>query len=285
MTGGSSAPRDKAADDGERSDRADLHEIDALDVGGCGAEYLERGDAVALDREIGGDAVAHPDAGDDKRSEPDQREELPHALEEAVGARRGAVAVLERPAGGGMAFLERFAHGMGIGAGSGADTVLALEEAAGLDEAGAAQAVHGDQCDWPEREAFADAVGLVGDDVGDGEGRAAVAQLAAAPDAQPLGQRFADDDAVGRERTIRAGAQGERAVERIEAVHALELGQHGRDGSERHPPAPWRACGSSRSTYRARAIPASRRCWLRAGSSRLRCRRQEWLVRAARSRR
>src|SRR3546814_554731 len=96
----------QSAADRDRCNRARLKQVDALDIRRGGPKHLQRRDPVALQGEIGGNAVADADPGDDQRGQPDQREELAHSLEEPVGARRGAVAVLELPARRGVAPLQ-----------------------------------------------------------------------------------------------------------------------------------------------------------------------------------
>src|SRR3546814_7309163 len=63
----------------------------------------------------------------------------------------------------------------------------------------------------------------------------AIAQPVARPDAQPVGQRNADQDLVGRQRrAIAAVAQRERAIQRIGGVDPFQLGEHGERRSEEH---------------------------------------------------
>src|SRR3546814_13468929 len=61
--------------------------------------YLERGQARPLAGKIARDAIADPDPGDHQRREPDEREELPHALDEAPRPRRAVAPVVDVPAG------------------------------------------------------------------------------------------------------------------------------------------------------------------------------------------
>src|SRR3546814_15352262 len=56
----------------------------------------------------------------------------------------------------------------------------------------------------------------------------AIAKPDSRPDAQPVGQRNADQDLVGRQRrAIAAVAQRERAIQRIGGVDPFQLGEHG----------------------------------------------------------
>src|SRR3546814_2652924 len=61
--------------------------------------YLERGQARPLAGKIARDAIADPDPGDHQRRQPDEREELPHALDEAPRPRRAVATVVDVPAG------------------------------------------------------------------------------------------------------------------------------------------------------------------------------------------
>src|SRR3546814_20394399 len=67
----------------------------ALPISCRRTQYLQRRNAIALDGEIGGDAVADADPGNGQRGQPDQRQELAHAFEKAAGSRRGAVTTLD----------------------------------------------------------------------------------------------------------------------------------------------------------------------------------------------
>src|SRR3546814_8145180 len=67
----------------------------ALPISCRRTQYLQRRNAIALDGEIGGDAVADADPGNGQRGQPDQRQELAHAFEKAAGSRRGAVTILD----------------------------------------------------------------------------------------------------------------------------------------------------------------------------------------------
>src|SRR3546814_20523528 len=88
----------QSAADRDRCNRARLKQVDALDIRRGGPKHLQRRDPVALQGEIGGNAVADAAPGADQRGQPAPRAELAHSLAEPVGARRGAVAVLELPA-------------------------------------------------------------------------------------------------------------------------------------------------------------------------------------------
>jgi hypothetical protein len=99
---------------GERR-RADLQRVDAGDVAAGRAEDLERGHARPARLEVRGDAAADADPGDDQRGEADEREELAHPRDEALGAGRGAVAGADVEPGVGEALLEAASTAFGIG--------------------------------------------------------------------------------------------------------------------------------------------------------------------------
>ena len=178
-------------------DNADLHGIDAGNVRRSGAEYLECRNAGPLAPEIGSDAVADPDPGDDQCGQPDQREKLTHPFEKAEGAGRCAIAVLELESGGRELFFQRVGRGCRIDAWREAQAIFALIEAARLDQSGAPQPFDRGDRHRAQGEAFADPVRFVDNDVADREQSFAIAQRIAGSDLQPVCQCLADDDIIG----------------------------------------------------------------------------------------
>ena len=174
--GGEDCADGQPRDDGCARDGGDLHQIDAHDVAARCPEDFQCGNGAALGAEIGGDAVGDADAGDDQRGEADQREELAHTLDEAVGRWRGAISALHLYA----AVLVGAGQGFGavgqIGGTGDADAIFAGVEAAGLEQAGAADAIDAGQRDGAEGEALANPVRLGADDPGDAEAGGAEAQ-------------------------------------------------------------------------------------------------------------
>ena len=76
---------------------ADLKQIDARDIEGCRAQYLQRRDAPAPQREIRCNAVVHAYSRHRERRQPDKREKLSHAPQEAAGAGRRILPVVDVP--------------------------------------------------------------------------------------------------------------------------------------------------------------------------------------------
>src|SRR3546814_8245457 len=108
----------------------------ALPISCRRTQYLQRRNAIALDGEIGGDAVADADPGNGQRGQPDQRQELAHAFEKAAGSRRGAVTLLDfepRRRKGAFQGLARCAD---LRARCDPNAVFAFIKTAGLDQRG-----------------------------------------------------------------------------------------------------------------------------------------------------
>ena len=213
---------------GQPRNHPDLEQIDALDIGRSRPQHLEGRQRTALDRQIGRDAIADADPGNHQRGEADQRQELAHILDEAVGARRCPLTVLIFPALLDIALLQPLAQRLRIRPGGQAQPIFGAVEAARLDQPGAVQPVHRHDRHRPQGKALAHPVRLVGDDGGHGEIGRAIAQRVTDADRHPLGQGRADQDAVGGQRRIAALLQRQRAIERIGIVHTLQLGQQRR---------------------------------------------------------
>jgi hypothetical protein len=124
-----------------------LEEVDAPDVAGRGTEHFQGCDAVALPPQVGADAVTDADAGNDQGSEPDQRQELAHAFEEAARTWRRAIAVAKFPACAWEAVAKPIYHGLRRDPFRQSQPILAGEEAARLDKAGAVESVERDDRD------------------------------------------------------------------------------------------------------------------------------------------
>src|SRR3546814_4944315 len=108
-------------------------------------------------------------SSDLQRGEPDERQELPHPLDEAPRARRAIAAVGDVPARVGEFGGQRLADRFGICAAGQAEAIFAFIEAAGLDQPRRRQVGKADDRNGAEREAFAQTVVLFCDDAVDKE--------------------------------------------------------------------------------------------------------------------
>ena len=127
----------EAGGDRASRDHGDLQEIEDRDVAVGGPKDLEGSDGPSPRREIARNAIAHAYAGDHQGGQTDQAQELPHSLEEAAGARRGATVVANLPASLSVGALERFRQLVRPAEVvlRQPDPVLGLEETARLDQA------------------------------------------------------------------------------------------------------------------------------------------------------
>ena len=208
--------------DAHRGDHEDLHQIDGEDEAARGAEALEGGDDAALAVEIGAHGIGDTDAADHQRGQADQRQELREALDVCGERRRGVGARAYAPAGlresGGRLFPDS-GDGSLAGAGRQLHLVAELDQAARLDEAGGAQAVHRYQQAGREAEAVGGGIRLGDDARPQFEGGAAdadaVSQRHAEPVEQQLRRRRAED-------AVRFGEQFRRGQRRVDLQRAIE---------------------------------------------------------------
>ncbi len=231
---------DQAGKNRHRGNRQDLQAIDAQHRRAVGAEDFQRRQPRTFARQIARNAIADADPGNDQRGEADQRQELPHALDKTPRSGRAVAAIGDVPACTREFGGERLADRFGIGAGGQADAIFAFEQAAGLDQLGRGQVGDTDDRDGAEREAFAQPVGLLGDDAVDQERFFAELHSFADLQVEPRGEILADPDAArGRRSAARAIFQPHRTIERIGSIDRLQFGQErvtrGRIGHRAHP--------------------------------------------------
>ena len=202
---------------------AKICSVDACDIAAARAKDLERGDALAASIEIGGDAAADADSGNDQRGEPDQRQEFAHPADEAVGTRRGAVGGAEIKPGFGEAGLQRLAHLHRIAHRVEGDAGLGLIHRARRDQTGTDRQLFGGDHRRAELKAFAELVGFAGDDAADREPLRPDGDRVACRDAEPVGRTLAEPDLSGWRRAHRAPVlERQFAIERISVVDRLE---------------------------------------------------------------
>ncbi len=207
-----------------------------------GAQHFQRRETGALARQIAGDAVSDADPRDHQRGETDERQELPHPLDEAPRAGRAVAAIGDVPARVGELGRQTPGRRGGRSAVGQAKAIFALIQAARLDQPCRGQVVQSDDRDGSQREAFAQSVRFLGDQAVDAETLVAERHVPADFQVQPFGQVLADPYRTGRGRAApRAAFQPHRPVEGIGGVDRLQLGQQRLAvGGVRHRPHPHR---------------------------------------------
>ena len=160
------APSDQRA----QRNRHHLQEEDQEHQPPVRAQRFEDGDVEPLAVQERGHRFAGADAAHAQRGQSHQSEEHRHLLDKAADAGRGVVAVVDLPAG-----IGKSGGGLGLeasdcDAGLERDAIGIIDQASGLDQAGAGQRLGRDQHMRPQRKAGGDAVGLFVQGGDDAEG-------------------------------------------------------------------------------------------------------------------
>ena len=243
--------QDRADDEPDRgADRGEQHhlgQVDREDAAAGRAQRFQRRDRVAAAVEIVLHGVGDADAADEQRGEANQREVLREALDVAAerGRRVGARAHL--PAGVGQLLLgcrDDCIRDAVIGIRRGKpQAVVPAHQAAGLDQAGRAQRRLADEQARAEADAAGELVGFAFQDCAKLDRGGADRHPRAALQIEPREQRRIDGRAecavaLGQRAGERAcRVERDIAIERIGAVHRLELDQRGLPiGGARHRP-------------------------------------------------
>ncbi len=222
-----------ADDDADARDQQHLHEMHAEDHAAGGAEALEDGDHLAAPIDVGGDRVGHADASDQQRGQADQRQELAQPVERARHLRRriAAVADGETTLGqrllGALGEVDETAVGLARALAE-LQRVAPADQAAGIDQAGAAQRVERDEHARADRQAIGDLVGLGHDGGGDRHLDLAERDLVADLEAEPIEQdavHGGTGPAPDRLAEVRAVRKRHRADQRIGGIDAFHLDQ------------------------------------------------------------
>ena len=182
-----------AQHDADKRDHHHLQQVHPQDRATGGAEALEGGDDLAAAIDVGGDRVGDAYAADQQCREPDQRQELAQPLQRAGHLRGGVAPVAHGEAALGEALLDALAEGCEavVRFGSRAaelQRIAPADEAAGIDQAGCAHGVEGNQHARADGEALDQLVGLGGDDGADRQLDLAERYVVADLEAQPLQQ-------------------------------------------------------------------------------------------------
>ena len=220
--------------DPDRGQHHHLGEVDREHARPGGAERFQRRDHVALAVEIVLGRVGDADPADQQRGEADEREILGEALDVALELRRRVAAGPDVPAGIGQppgGLLHRALDRGLARAGGKPDAIMPPHQAAGLQQAGRAQGRLAHHQARPESDAAGELVGLGGEARPDVERRIADREPDAGRKIQSREQRRVGDGAeflaaprqqIGQRRRRIAR---DRSVERIGAVHRLDLDQ------------------------------------------------------------
>ncbi len=225
--------------DGERDDDADgRHHADGDEIGGGDlargrADAFQHGDDARLAFEMCAHRVGDAEPADQQRAEPDQVEIGAGVLQEIAGALAGILELADAPAGVGEFGIERGGRGGAVGVRRHLDAIGVVDQAAGLHQAGGVERLLRDQQARAEGEDLGGGIGLALDRGGDDEPDVADHQAVTDLEAGALQQHAVGERAIAAVGLLRQQfgerllvAEGERAIERVDLVGALELDQH-----------------------------------------------------------
>jgi hypothetical protein len=236
--------------------RGDLRHIDPRDIGGGGAQNFQRRDRLPPGLQIGRRAAADAQTRDHQRGQPHQIEEIAHAADEILGARRGIVAGADVDARAGELRLQPVGNGLSVAALRAGHAGAGAHHRSGRVQPGAMREARVGDDRGAQRKAFRQAVGLVIDDAQRDQALPGDGEMLARRDAQPLRRAIGEPRAPHRRRADQPPAdQLEPTDQRPVLVHGLQLDGGGGVAEAGH--------GLHPAALRQPAVTPQRRAFLR----------------------